>query len=41
MRARLWESVEPSILAVMPLSTIADVSFENNSFTVRVSYFSD
>jgi hypothetical protein len=41
MRARLWESVRPSILAVMPLSTSADLSFENNSFTVRVSYFSN
>jgi hypothetical protein len=29
-RARLWESVRPSILAVMPLSTSADLSFENS-----------
>jgi hypothetical protein len=41
MRARLWESVGPSSLAVMPLSTSADLSFENSSITVRVSYFSD
>jgi hypothetical protein len=40
-KARLWESVGPSSLAVMPLSTSADLSFENSSFTVRVSYFSD
>jgi hypothetical protein len=40
-RARLWESVGPSSLAVMPLSTSADLSFENSSFTVRVSYFSN
>jgi hypothetical protein len=40
-RARLLESVGPSSLAVMPLSTSADLSFENRSFTVRVSYFSD
>jgi hypothetical protein len=40
-RARLWESAGPSSLAVMPLSTSADLSFENSSFTVRVSYFSD
>jgi hypothetical protein len=40
-RARLWESVEPLSLAVMPLSTSADLSFENSSFTIRVSYFSD
>jgi hypothetical protein len=37
MRARLWESVGPSILAVMPRSTSTDLSFENISFTVRVS----
>jgi hypothetical protein len=28
-------------LAIMPLSTSADLSFENSSFTVRVSYFSN
>jgi hypothetical protein len=40
-RARLWELVGPSSLAVMPLSTSADLSFENSLFTVRVSYFFD
>jgi hypothetical protein len=40
-RARLWGSVGPSSLAVMPLSTSVDLSFENSSFTVKVSYFSD
>jgi hypothetical protein len=40
-RERLWESVGPSSLAVMQLSTSTNLSFENSSFTVRVSYFSD
>jgi hypothetical protein len=40
-RARLRESVGPSSLAVMPLSASTDLTFENSSFTVRASYFSE
>jgi hypothetical protein len=41
MRARLWESVRPSILAVIQRSSSSNLSFENNTFTVKVPYFSD
>jgi hypothetical protein len=40
-RARLWESVGLSRCAVKPRSTSADLSFENNSFSIWVVYFSD
>jgi hypothetical protein len=40
-RTRLWESVGLSWPAVIPRSNSAHLSLENNSFTVRVSYFSD
>jgi hypothetical protein len=40
-RARLWESIGLSRRAITPRSTLAYLSLENSSFTVRVSYFSD
>jgi hypothetical protein len=41
-----FHSLPPSLVrrigpSVMPLSTLADLSFENSLFTVRVSYVSD
>jgi hypothetical protein len=33
--------IGPSILAVIPRSTSVDLSFENNTFMVKVSYISD
>jgi hypothetical protein len=41
MRARLWGLVRFSILARTPRSTSDDLSLENSSSTVRVSYFSN
>jgi hypothetical protein len=40
-RARLWGSVGFSIFARTPRSTSDDLSLENSSSIVRVSYFSD
>jgi hypothetical protein len=40
-RARLCESVGLSILVVTPRSTSTDLSLENSSSTVRVSYVLD
>jgi hypothetical protein len=41
MRAILWGSVGFSIFAHTPRSTSDNLSLENNSSIVRVSYFSD
>jgi hypothetical protein len=40
-RARLWGSVGFSIFACTPRSTSDDLSLENSSSTMRVSYFFD